>query len=239
MTERLDRSRSGHRTARGHLPQVPHEGIQDAPPLPAPPPSYLSVGSEPTILGFPAEVAPDDGADIPAGAPELPRSPALVIVRRADPLAATPLVLAGVAATVSLLLPWSSGDGPTGLSLVDRGARDLGSGAAGDALWQPFAVVLCGGILVVLGFLMMVPARAHRAIGVLALAVALGAAASVAVLVVDTDLATERFGPGLWCAAAVPVLGLLGALKAMLTAPRVLLAPDGRRPVRARPRTVS
>jgi len=33
----------------------------------------------------------------------------------------------------------------------------------------------------------------------------------------------DRFGPGMWCAVAVPVLGMLGALKAMLTAPRVTL----------------
>jgi hypothetical protein len=239
MTERLDRSRSGHRTARGHRPQAQQQGIPGGPPLPAPPPSYLSAESDPTILGFPAEGAETDGgAEITEGAPEISRSPALVIVRRPDPLGATALVLAGVAATVSLLWPWLSGDGPSGLALVDRGARELGSGAAG-ALWQPFALVLCGGILVVLGFLMMVPARAHRVVGVLALLVTLTAAASVVFLVIDTDLTVDRFGPGLWCAAAVPVLGLLGALKAMLTAPRVLLAPDGRRAVRARPRTVS
>jgi hypothetical protein len=161
-----------------------------------------------------------------------------VVLRRADPLGAAPLVLAGVAATVSLLPPWLPGDSSSGLSLVERGGRALGSGAAGDALWQPFVVVLCGGMLAALGFLMMIPARAHRAIGVVALIVALAAAAAIVLLVVDAGLAEKGFGSGLRCAAAIPVLGLLGALKAMLTAPLVL-ARGRRRALRARTRTVS
>jgi hypothetical protein len=97
-----------------------------------------------------------------------------------------------------------------------------------DVLWQPPVVVLCGGLLVLLGFLLLVPAHAHRAVGVLALVVALAAAAAVVLLIAGTDLADQRFGPGLWCAAAVPVLGVLGALKAMLTAPLVSLRPPRR-----------
>jgi hypothetical protein len=234
MTERLDRTRSGRRTAHGYLSRV-REGSRGAPPLPVPPSSYLAGESEPTILGFPATGAEaDDRGEIPDAAPEIAPAPALVVDRRADPLGATPLVLAGVPATVSLLLPWSSGDGSSGLSLVERGGRALGSGAAGDALWQPFAVVLCGGLLVVFGCLMMIPARAHRAVGVLALIVTMTAAAAVVLLAVDTDLAQEQPGPGLWCAAAIPVLGLLGALKGMLTAPRVSLATGRRASARGR-----
>ena len=51
-------------------------------------------------------------------------------MRRADPVAAGALVLAGVAANVSLLLSWSPGDGPTGLTLVQRGVEALSSGPA-------------------------------------------------------------------------------------------------------------
>jgi hypothetical protein len=223
MTERVRRSDTGMRTARGRVPRALRAGVQPAPAIPVPPPGSVSTEGEPTILGFPTET--DEGAEIPVAGPDIPASPALVVVRRADPLGATPLVLAGVAANVSLLLSWAPGEGPSGLTLVQGGARALGSGPAGDALWQPFVVVLCGGLLVVLGFLMMVPARAHRLVGVLALVVTLGAAAAVVLLAVDTGLADEQFGPGLWCAVAVPVLGLLGALKAMLTAPLVSLAP--------------
>jgi hypothetical protein len=81
----------------------------------------------------------------------------------------------------------------------------------------------------VLGFLLLVPARAHRLIGVLALTVSLCSALAVAVLMADADWGTGRFGPGSWCAVAlpVPVLGTVGSLKAMLTAPLVVLdLPD-------------
>jgi hypothetical protein len=92
-----------------------------------------------------------------------------------------------------------------------------------DVVWQPSVVVLCGGLLVLLGLLLLVPAHAHRLVGVLALIVALASAAAVALLIAETGLADDRFGAGMWCAVAVPVLGVLGALKAMLTAPRVTL----------------
>ena len=226
MTQRLHRRDSGFRTARGRAAQAQRGGARYPPPIPVPP---GDVEGEVTLLGFPAERVEPDHVPIPSSPPAVSRAPALVVLRRADPIGATALVLAGVAANVSLSLPWPPGDGPSGLSLVERGARDLGGGPAAEALWQPFAVVLCGGLLVVLGFLMMVPARAHRLVGVLALVVSLSAAAAVVLLITDTDLADARFGPGLWCAAAVPVLGLLGALKAMLTAPLLTLTPAGRR----------
>ena len=235
MTERLHRGDPGSRTSRGRVPGVRRGAVRRAPAIPVPPPRAVPVEDEPTILGFPVEDpdTDDDAAEPPVAAPPASASPALVVVRhprRSDPLAAVPLVLAGVAANVSLSLPWPPADGPSGLSLVQQGLRALDSGAAWDALWQPFVVVLCGGLLVALGFLMMVPARAHRLVGVLALVVALAAAAAVVLLIVDTDVADDRFGPGLWCAVAVPVLGMLGALKGMLTAPLVSLAPAaGRR----------
>jgi hypothetical protein len=133
-----------------------------------------------------------------------------------------------VAANVSLSLSWSPGEGPTGLSLVQRGVEALGSGVAESVrsgLWQAPAVVLSGGLLVLLGMLLLVPARTHRLIGLLALLVSLGSAVAVGFLLADLDWTVERFGPGTWFAVAVPVLGVLGSLKAMLTAPLVTLAP--------------
>ncbi|MFD2092439.1 hypothetical protein ACFSHS_12750 [Blastococcus deserti] len=192
----------------------------------------LETDGGPTLFGLPAEVADDDDRDEPAlaatapGGP--PATPGLVVVKRADPIGAVALVLAGVAANASLLLSWWPGQGPSGLSLVRRGAEALDSGvgeAVRSVVWQPLAVVLCGGVLVLLGFLLLVPARAHRFVGVLALAVALVAAAAVVLLLADDGLATDGFGPGLWCAVAVPVLGVLGSLKAMLTAPLVTVGP--------------
>lgn len=181
-----------------------------------PPPPYPEPEGEPTILGFPAETV-EQTAEVPA----------LVVVRRPDRVAAAALVLAGAAANASLVLSWSSGEEPTGLSLVERGGEALEAGVAesvGDGSSAPLAVVVCGGLLLLLGLLLLVPARAHRTVGVLALVVAAGATAAVLVVLADGGWRLDRFGAGTWCAAAVAALGLLGALKAMLTPPRVVLA---------------
>jgi hypothetical protein len=236
MTERVQPNGSGRRTARRRTPLSRAGRARSAPtiPVPAPPPPReVLTDGEPTLLGFPAEFAGDDDRDEPplpeaepAAEPDVsPTHPELVYVRRADPFAAAALVLAGVAANVSLSLSWSPGEEPSGLSLVQRGVEALGSRGFESGTWQPVVVVLSGGLLVVLGLLLLVPARAHRLVGLLALVVSLAAAAAVVLLMVDTGLADDRLGPGMWCAVAVPVLGVLGALKAMLTAPRVVLSP--------------
>jgi hypothetical protein len=195
--------------------------------LPPPPPTYLPLEADRTILGFPADVPAehDDAGVSEAGLEASSSAHELVVLRRADPVGAASLVLAGVAANVSLLLSWSPNEGPTGLALVQRGVEALGSdaGAARAGVWEPPVVVLSGGLFILLGLLLLVPARAHRFLGVLALIVALAAAAAVVLLMLGSDLVDDRLGPGMWCAVAVPVLGLLGALKAMLTAPLVTL----------------
>lgn len=187
----------------------------------------MPVEAGPTILGFPAEYADDDGAGEPAGDTSLDLTRGLTVVRRADPVGAGILVLAGVAANVSLLLSWSPGAGPSGLTLVQRGIEVFRAGPVGlqGTYWQPPVVVLSGGLLVLLGLLLLVAARTHRLVGVLALTVALTAATALVLLVVESGLVDDRFGPGMWCAVAVPVLGVLGSLKAMLTVPLVTLDP--------------
>ena len=228
MTERLQSRGSERRTARGRAPRS-RPGLWGARTIPAPTAERMAVEDEPTLFGLPAEVPEADEAGGPAAAPApraVPSPGGLSVLRRADPLGAAALVLAGVAANVSLSLSWSPGEGPSGLSLVQRGGETLDAGIAETArsgVWPPLVVVLCGGLLVLLGFLLLVPARAHRLLGVLALAVALAAAAAVVLLAADAGWQVDRFGPGLWSAIAVPVLGVLGALKAMLTAPLVTL----------------
>jgi hypothetical protein len=228
MTERLQPQGSTARTGRRRTPRSRGGGIWGARTIPAAAAKELAAEREPTLFGLPAEIVPDDdtGERAPAEAgPEIPASDVgLVAVRRADRFGGAALVLAGVAANVSLSLSWSPGEGPTGLSLVQRGVEGLGLGAGEWALrgvWQPFVVVLSGGMLVLLGFLLLFPARAHRLVGVLALAVSLAAAAAVVVLMADGGWGPDQFGPGMWCAVAVPILGTLGSLKAMLTAPLV------------------
>lgn len=203
MTDSLQRSPESGR--RGHPPTVP-------------------VVTGPTILGFPAQVGEDEVPGVPASA-------RLVVLRRPDRLGSAVLVLAGVSTNVSLWLPWVRGDDAVGLALVGRGVDVLGSSVeewTRSEQWPPLAVVVGGGVLLLLGMLLLVPAHAHRAVGVLALLVALGTAAAVLAVVDGAGWRADRFALGMWFALAVPVLGLLGALKAMLTAPRVTIGGEDR-----------
>jgi hypothetical protein len=229
MTERLSpRPGSLRRQERRSARQSrrPREGD-----LPPPPPAYLPDGDGPggddsTILGFPADFGIDLQHDGPPATDTAPLD--LVAQRRPDRIGCVLLVLAGVAANISLSLAWLRGTGTSGLSLVSHGIDQLGDGVDAlvrSSLWQPLVVVVGGGLLVLLGVALLVPARAHRLVGVLALVVALAAAAAVLVLLGSADWRLDSFGVGTWFAAAVPVLGLLGALKAMLTPPYVVFAP--------------
>jgi hypothetical protein len=202
-------------------PDSPPEELSDGPPEPTVPGIPLQrvvVADEPTLLGFPAEVGDEDVAtDVVAPV-------RLVSVRRADPVAGVVLVLAGVAGAASLVLPWRKGDEGTGLSLVRHGLQVAGSDVRAlgpSGLWQPLAIVLGGVVLFLLGVLMFGPARTHRISGLLALLVASGAAAAVLFRVAHAGWYLTRGDLGLWCAVAVAALGLLGALKAMLTPPRI------------------
>ncbi|SNR99666.1 hypothetical protein SAMN06893096_101260 [Geodermatophilus pulveris] len=170
----------------------------------------------------PTPVPPPPAGYAPRTVPEHPDRP----VRRRRPagLAGLLLLLAGTAAGLSLLLRWLPGSDLTGADLVRRGWDDLAAGGVArllaDGFWQPVAVVLAGAALGLLGLLVLVPARSHRALGVLALLVALVAAVAVAVPLAAVGWDAATIDTGLWCALAVPVLGLLGALSALATGPR-------------------
>lgn len=232
MIQRLQKPHgSAKRTARRKTPPPPFPDGGDPPTLPTVPPSEVVAQGEATILGFPAEVPDDDEeaerleAEAVPGVPETGGE--LLVLRRPDRVGAAVLVLGGVAANVSLFLPWTPGESSYGLALVQQGVDVLGGGIGelvSSGLWQPFAVVLAGGLFVVLGLLMLVPAHSHRLLGVVALFVALAAAAAVVVLLSQAGWRVERTEIGTWFAVAVPGLGLLGALKAMLTPPHVALA---------------
>ena len=166
-----------------------------------------------------ATAYPAAGDPSPAGrtAPQYSDRP--VALRGPDSLGGLLLILAGIAAGISLLLDWLAGDDATGLDLVQDGLDDVW-GSFSDGLWQPLAIILGGGVLFVLGLLLWLPMRTHRFLGVLALLVSLAVTAGVLVPLVDADWDLGFFGPGFWCAIAVAVLGLLGSLKALLTGPR-------------------
>jgi hypothetical protein len=144
-----------------------------------------------------------------------------VVVRRADDLAGLLLLLAGIAAGLSLLVVWVHG-GAIGLDLFRGGLDDLErpQRLADRDSWQPLAVVLGGAALFALGLLMFIPARTHRFFGALALLVALVVAAGVLVPLAELNWDTRSWAVGSWFAAAVGGLGFLGALKALMTHPR-------------------
>ncbi len=142
-----------------------------------------------------------------------------VAYRGPESLGGLLLILAGIAAGISLLLDWLADDDATGLDLVRDGLDDVW-GSFSDGLWQPLAIVLGGGVLFVLGILLWLPMRTHRFFGLLALLVSLAVTAGVLVPLVDADWDLGVFGPGFWCGIAVAVLGLLGSLKAILTGPK-------------------
>jgi hypothetical protein len=156
-------------------------------------------------------------ADRPAWAPEYSTRP--VVVRRPDVLASVLLMLAGIAAALSLVLRWLAHHDTTGLTLVRRGFAAPGH-LVSSGLWQPVAIVLGGGVLFVLGLLVFLPARSHRFVGVLALLVSLLVVAAVLVPLAGADWHPKVFDIGFWFGVAVAVLGVLGSLKAALTRPR-------------------
>lgn len=216
-------------TLRVRLHRFEGNTAQAAPPAPVEP----DEPGAPDILGFPAEVDDDEDEDEeddagrpgrPAGASTVP----LVVLRRRDPLAGLALLGTTGAAVAGLFLPWSPADGALGGSLVREGFETPGLAALleGDA-WPPVAVAATGAALLLVGLLPFRRARTHRVAGVLALAAVAPAVAAVLVLLADAGWDAGRVAAGAWCAVAVAGLGLLGALKAMLTLPRVTAAGRG------------
>jgi hypothetical protein len=154
----------------------------------------------------------------PVGAPARPTP-----VRGPASLAGLLLILAGISGAVSLALRWLRDRSEIGWDLLRRGFDELGGGfraVVDSGAWQPPAVVLGGGVLLLLGILLWLPARTHRFLGLLALAVSGLVLAAVLVPFAAEDWDPAAFGLGFWFACAVAVLGLLGALIAMLRGPR-------------------
>ena len=161
-------------------------------------------------IGATAAYGPPPGGTAPAYSAEP------VARRGPESLGGLLLILAGIAAAVSLVLEWLADGDDTGWDLVRAGFEDLGE-IVDNGLWQPLAVVLGGGVLLLLGILMWLPARSHRFLGLLGLVVSGVIVWAVVVPLADADWELDFFGAGFWCAIAVAVLGVLGSLKALLT----------------------
>jgi hypothetical protein len=164
-------------------------------------------------IGATAASGPPPGGTAPAYSAEP------VARRGPESLGGLLLILAGIAAAVSLALDWLADADGTGWDLVRDGFEDLGE-IVDNGLWQPLAVVLGGGVLLLLGIMMWLPARSHRFLGLLGLLVSGLVVWAVVVPLSDADWQLDFFGAGFWCAIAVAVLGVLGSLKALLTGKR-------------------
>ncbi len=81
------------------LPPAPY--VSAEPTQPRVPVARVSADADPTILGFPADLEDDDEDE-----DELDSVGHVEVLRHPDRIAAGALVLAGVAANVSLVLPW-------------------------------------------------------------------------------------------------------------------------------------
>lgn len=192
-----------------------------------PPHGSSAVGAQPAAAASDSRYV-SSGAHGPAGgsenyytAPTYSTTP--IALRRPDAFAALMLVLAGVAAGVSLLLRWVSGEDPNGLDLVRRGFEIIGDSVGevfSSGFWQPLTIVLGGGLLFILGLFMFLPAKTHQFLGMIALLISLAATAAVLVPLARANWDFGEFDLGFWFAIAVPVLGLLGSLKALLTGPK-------------------
>ncbi|TYP89786.1 hypothetical protein [Blastococcus xanthinilyticus] len=155
----------------------------------------------------------------PTGATAPVYSDRPVAFRGPESLGGLLLILAGIAAAISLLPEWLRDRDASGWTLVRDEFEDFGSMFEAGG-WRPLAVVLGGGVLLVLGILLWLPARTHRFLGLVALVVSGIVTAAVLALLADAGWDVAGVAPGFWCAVAVAALGLLGSLKALLTGPR-------------------
>ena len=121
-----------------------------------------------------------------------------------------------VSRAVSLLLRWVHGDDTTGWTWSSRLRRPSAtwSAPASGSRWRScWAVACCSS----LGLLLLVPARSHRFLGVLALLVSLVVVAGVLVPLADATGSSAPSTSASGSPSRSPSLGLLGSLKALLT----------------------
>lgn len=226
MTERRPppRRASGRRARAGAPGVVVAHGDTVPGVLPVLPPA-----DEPSLFGLPAEPVVDPVEDPDAG-PAPVDDDGVVVLRHPDAAAGSLLLVAGAAGGVSLFLPWVRHGEALGLTLVQQGVDLAGSGSgmaalAGSGLLLPIGTSAAGAVLFVLGLLAFRPARTHRATGVVALVVSLAVAAGLVVRVADGQWDAVLADPGALCAVLLATFGVLGALKAMLTAAEVTAGP--------------
>jgi hypothetical protein len=192
-------------------------------PPPAPPDDDV------TLFGLAAEPAEEPGEASATAADAEPLDEGRILVlRRPDGVAGALLLVAGAAGCLSLFLPWARQGEQLGVTLVrltfELGWRERDQ-VLRTGLLLPLGVAAGGVVLLLLGMLAFRPAATHRVTGVLALAVALAVGGGVVVRMAGAGSIAVLSDPGVLCAVVVAGVGLLGALKAMLTVPAVTAEP--------------
>jgi len=140
-----------------------------------------------------------------------------VAVRRPDTFAGLLMVLAGVAIGVSLLLKWFLD--MTGYDFFEVALENADSFFS-EGIWQPLVVVFGGAGLLLIGLIAFIPGKSRRALGLIALLVAVGIAAAALSVLINVDFDFSGIQPGFYVVLAAAVLGLIGALKAAVTPPK-------------------
>lgn len=140
-----------------------------------------------------------------------------VAVRRPDSFAGLLMVLAGVGIGISLLLDWIQG--AAGYDIFKLGLDNAGS-FFDRGIWQPLVIVFGGAVLLLVGLIAFIPGKSRRALGLIALLVAIAIGAAVLTVLIDADFDFSLFEPGFFVVLAAAVLGLLGAFKAAVTPPK-------------------
>lgn len=140
-----------------------------------------------------------------------------VAVRRPDTFAGLLMVLAGAAIGVSLLLKWFLD--ATGYDFFEVALENADSFFS-EGIWQPLVVVFGGAVLLLIGLIAFIPGKSRRALGLIALLVAVGIAAAALSVLINVDFDFSGIQPGFYVVLAATVLGLIGALKAAVTPPK-------------------
>lgn len=140
-----------------------------------------------------------------------------VAVRRPDSLAGMLMVVAGVGVGVSLLLDWAAG--AAGYDIFRAALDNIGSFLS-EGVWQPLVIVFGAAVLLLLGLFAFIPGKSRRALGLVALLVALAMVAACLTVLIDVNFDFAGFEPGFYVVLGAVLLGLLGALKAAVTGPK-------------------
>ena len=121
---------------------------------------------------------------------------------------------------LALVLPWQTDPEHSGATLAGSVLDTLFRGEErfllGRDPWSAFAVGAASLALFVLGLLLVLRPRWQRVVGGLALLAGLATSAALIAPLHRASWETTGIGLGFWLALAVPALGLLGGLAALL-----------------------